>query len=253
MKFRYLETSFHKASWNMGLDVAILEAVAAETQLPTLRFYAWAPRAVSLGYFQGLNDEVDLLACEQRGVDVVRRVTGGGAVFHAQELTYSIVMPENHELASGDILASYRTICGGVIAGLAKLGITAQFAPINDVVAEGKKLSGNAQTRKHGCLLQHGTILLGVDVDEMFALLKVPNEKLKGKLIQDVKARVSSVSLMLGREFSYEDAIPAFKTGFAEAMGLSLIPESPSQTELSRADALAEEKFGNPAWTKRRL
>jgi len=237
----------------MGLDEAILESVAAHAQLPTLRFYAWTPHAVSLGYFQGVNDEVDVEACALRGVDVVRRVTGGGAVYHARELTYSLVMPENHERAAGDILASYRTICGGVIAGLARLGIDAGFAPINDVVAEGKKLSGNAQTRKHGCILQHGTILLDVDVDEMFALLKVPSEKLKGKLIQDVKARVSSVSQMLGRDFAYHEAVPAFREGFAESMELSLIEGNPSDAELVRAEILAEEKFGSQAWTNRRL
>lgn len=243
MRLRFIETGYSSAAFNMGLDEGILNAVAEGRSGPTLRFYAWRPRAVSIGYFQGLEEEVDEAACRSRGVDVVRRVTGGGAVYHADELTYSVVAPEGHPLAAGSILDSYRLLCGGVVEGLKGLGIDAAFAPINDVVADGRKLSGNAQTRKRGCLLQHGTVLLGVDVDEMFALLKVPNEKLKGKLIEDVKARVGSISNSLGRPFGYADALPAFKAGFAKALGAELEDGEPSPAELDDARRLAAEKF----------
>lgn len=252
MRFRFTETGYASAAFNMGLDEGILNAVAEGRSGPTLRFYAWRPRAVSIGYFQGLTDEVDEDACRSRGVDVVRRVTGGGGVYHADELTYSVVMPESHPLAAGSILDTYGLLCGGVVEGLRGLGIDAAFAPINDVVADGRKLSGNAQTRKRGCLLQHGTVLLSVDVDEMFALLKVPNEKLKGKLIEDVKARVSSVSDRLGRPFGYAAALPAFKAGFAKALGVELADGEPSWAELEDARRLAAEKFGDRAWTAKR-
>lgn len=252
MRFRFIETGYSSAAFNMGLDEGILNAVAEGRSGPTLRFYAWRPRAVSIGYFQGLADEVDEDACRSRGVDVVRRVTGGGAVYHADELTYSVVMPESHPLAAGSILDSYRLLCGGVVEGLKLLGIDAAFAPINDVVAGGKKLSGNAQTRKRGCLLQHGTVLLGVDVDEMFALLKVPNEKLKGKLIEDVKARVSSISDRLGRPFGYPEALSAFKAGFVKALGVELADGEPSPAELDDARRLAAEKFGDRSWIAKR-
>ena len=118
MELRVLETGFAPAAFNMGLDEAILDAVAQGLQPPTLRFYAWKPRAVSLGYFQGYEDEVDAAACAARGVEVVRRVTGGGAVFHADELTYSIVLPETHPLAAGTILDTYRALCSGIVEGL---------------------------------------------------------------------------------------------------------------------------------------
>lgn len=250
--FRYLETGEHAAAYNMGLDEAILESVAGGAQPPTLRLYAWKPYAVSIGYFQGVQDEVDLARCAELGIDVVRRLTGGGAVFHAQELTYSLVVPDSHTLVAGTILDSYRSICAGVMRGLQALGIHADFMPLNDVCAADKKLSGNAQTRKHGCVLQHGTILLGLDVDTMFSILKVPNEKLKGKLMQDVRARVSSVSDMLGRPVVYADAVPAFEQGFSEALG-GLAPRSdPDRTEVSRAIELAAERFSSTAWTFRR-
>ncbi|TFG82683.1 MAG: lipoate--protein ligase family protein [Spirochaetales bacterium] len=252
MRLRYIETGFNPAAFNMGLDEAILDAVAAGIQEPTLRLYGWKPRAVSIGYFQGLNDEVDIQACAERNVDVVRRVTGGGAVFHADELTYSILLPESHPLIEGTILDSYRSLCGGVVEGLCSLGIHAEFAPLNDIVADGRKLSGNAQTRRNGCLLQHGTILLSVDVDEMFAVLLVPNEKMKGRLIQDVKARVGSVSAMLGRAFGFGEAIAVFRAGFSRALGADLEPASPSAGELESARRLAESKFGAPGWTGKR-
>lgn len=251
-EFRFLETGANPAAFNMGLDEAILESVSAHEQPPTLRLYAWKPRAVSIGYFQGARDEVDLEHCAELGVDVVRRLTGGGAVFHANELTYSIVMPDTHPLAHGEILDSYRSICAGVIAGLASLDVAAEFAPLNDIVSGGKKLSGNAQTRRRGCVLQHGTVLLGVDLETMFNVLLVPNEKLKGKLIEDVKARVSSVSDILGRIVCYDEAVPAFVSGFSSALG-GLNPCSlPSEAELARAKVLAAERFSSSEWTFKR-
>ncbi len=250
--WRYLETGANDAFFNMGLDEAILESVASGSEPPTLRMYRWKPSAVSVGYFQGVRDEVNLEKCAELGVDVVRRLTGGGAVFHADEITYSIVVPETHALAAGGILDSYKAICAGVVAGLRRLGIPAEFAPLNDIVAGGRKLSGNAQTRKRACLLQHGTILLGVDLEAMFSVLQVPNEKLKGKLIEDVKARVSSVSAMLGRPFSYEEALPAFEQGFADALGVSGKRSLPGADELRRARTNASERFSSEAWTFKR-
>ncbi|HUW70268.1 MAG TPA: lipoate--protein ligase family protein [bacterium] len=250
--FRYLETSEHSAAFNMGLDEAILESVATGVEPPTLRLYAWKPYAVSIGYFQGIEDEVDLGRCATLGIDVVRRLTGGGAVFHAQELTYSLVAPDSHPLVAGTILDSYRSICSGVINGLEVMGIHAEFVPLNDVCANGRKLSGNAQTRKRGCVLQHGTIILGLDVDTMFTILKVPNEKLKGKLMQDVRSRVSSVSDMLGRSVGYMEAVLAFERGFSEALGGLGSRSDPSQTEMSRAMELATERFASASWTYKR-
>jgi len=196
-EFRLLETGFHSAAFNMGLDEALLRSVAEGKSLPTLRFYGWTPAAVSIGYFQGLEEEVDSAACRAAGIDVVRRITGGGAVFHHHEVTYSIVLPLDHPLARRNILESYRLLLGGIVEGMSLLGITAEFAPINDIVTGGKKISGNAQTRKLGCILQHGTIILDVDVDQMFTVLRVPQEKARGKLIEDIKSRVTSVKLCM--------------------------------------------------------
>jgi lipoate-protein ligase A len=256
--FRLLETGFRGAYYNMGLDEALLEAVAAGNSLPVLRLYGWNPPAVSLGCFQGLEEEVDLPSCRARGVDVVRRISGGGAVFHYRELTYSLIMPVSHPLAGGSIRDSYSLLCAGIIAGLARLGVEASFVPINDIVSGGKKVSGSAQTRRQNCLLQHGTILLETDVDLMFSLLKVPQEKLKGKLIADVKERVAGLENILGRVVSFEESALALARGFSEALSLDFSAAYsgpaglPSPAEDSRARQLAEEKFASPDWLRRR-
>ena len=236
----------------MGLDEAILGSVASGRSPPTFRLYEWKPEAISLGYFQGARDEVDVAACAREGVDLVRRITGGGAVFHAAEVTYSIVIPEGHALAPGSILESYRLICSGIVAGLESLGVASEFAPINDIVCGGRKISGNAQTRKLGCLLQHGTILLDVDIDRMFSLLRVPKEKSAGKLISEAKARVTSLGAMLGRRVDYAECSAALTAGFAEALGIEFSAGSPSAEEEAEAVRLAEGKFSRADWVFRR-
>jgi len=235
----------------MGLDQAILEAVAAGTAAPTLRLYGWQPAAISIGYFQGMEEEVDTAACAHHGVDLVRRITGGGAVFHQAELTYSIVLPESHPLANRSIMASYERLCGAVIAGLKLLDLDARFAPINDIVVGAKKVSGNAQTRKLGCLLQHGTILLDVDVDLMFELLRVPSEKAKGKLIADVKERVSGLRQLLNREVSFSEVQAAMEAGFSATLDLAYGGEI-TEAEEARAQELAQERFSDHGWNYRR-
>jgi lipoate-protein ligase A len=247
----------------MGMDEALLESVSRLISPPVLRFYRWTPPAVSVGYFQGLREEVDPEACKRFGVDLVRRISGGGAVFHHAELTYSIIMPLSHPLAGRTISESYRILCPGVIEGLGLLGIPAQFVPINDIHTGDRKISGNAQTRRMGCVLQHGTILLDLDVDLMFELLRVPPEKMKGKIIREVKGRVTSLRAVLGRELPFEEAVPVFTEGFRRALSLEFVspppetpfppePDLPAPAEEARARALAAEKFASPAWIYKR-
>ncbi len=257
MQFRLLNTGFQSAADNMAIDDAVLQHIARGDCLPGLRFYGWTPAAISIGYFQSLEEEVDLSACEKLGVDYVRRITGGGAVLHEHEITYSVHIPESAGLVPSGILESYGKICGGILKGLAHFGLTAQFVPLNDIVlsVDGgfKKISGNAQTRKNGVILQHGTILLKVDVDKMFSLLKVPSEKLKGKLIEDVKQRVTSVSAVLGREVNFEEAFGALQKGFVEEFpNIEFVPGQLTPSEKTLAEELRKEKYGSADWNKKR-
>jgi len=252
MKFRLLDTGFNKAALNMGIDESILRHVSEGKSLQTIRFYGWSPPAVSIGYFQSLEEEVDLEACKKYGVDCVRRITGGGAVYHDRELTYSFIAPEDNTIVPKDIMESYKTVCSGLIRGLGVLGISSEFAPLNDIIAGGKKISGNAQTRREGCILQHGTILLDVDVERMFMLLKVPSEKMRDKIIQNARERVTSARRMLKAEVPYAEAAKAFEEGFQTALGIEFVKGELSQSELDYAYKIAEEKYSSIGWNQRR-
>lgn len=251
-QWRLLQTGFNNASVNMAVDRAILVANSEGLVPPTVRFYGWSPAAISLGYFQSIAEEIDLDACAHLGVEYVRRITGGGAVFHDKELTYSIVVPESHPEIPKNIMGSYRRICGAVMKGLAQLGIVSVYAPINDIVSGGRKISGNAQTRKLGTVLQHGTVLMDVDVDKMFSLLKVPNEKIKDKLIADVKQRVTSIRHLLGTEVSFSQVSNAMKRGFEEEFHVELIDGRLSAREQALAKTFEEECFSTKEWNHRR-
>ena len=165
-EWRLLKTGYNTAYKNMAIDWAVLTANSEDKVPPTVRFYGWKPRAISIGYFQSLEEEVDLDTCSKLGVDYVRRITGGGAVFHDEELTYSIVIPESHPQIPKNIMESYGRICGAIMKGLGNIGIESQYIPINDIISNGRKISGNAQTRKQKTVLQHGTVLMDVDVDD---------------------------------------------------------------------------------------
>jgi lipoate-protein ligase A len=233
---------------NMGLDEACAHALAQGKVPPTIRFYRWKPSAVSIGYFQSLAQEVDVKECAKQGVDIVRRRTGGGAVYHDYEgeITYSVIAPES--LFEKNIVESYKQVAQGIITGLDKLNVKAEFVPINDLVVEGKKISGNAQTRRNGILQMHGTILFDVDVEKMFSVLRVPDEKMKDKVIQNVKERVTSLKKHKVKD--YDKVYDALKHGFLEGKKWDEGKWSPE--ELENAQLLAKEKYSHPQWVEMR-
>jgi lipoate-protein ligase A len=246
-RWRVIDYTENDAFTNMAIDEAVSESVAAGGP-PTIRFYGWKPSAVSIGYFQSLEKEVDAARCVAECVDVVRRRTGGGAVYHdnAGEITYSVIGREG--LFPKDIIASYRLICGWIIDSLGIVGIPAEFKPINDIVVNGKKISGNAQTRRNGVLLQHGTILYSVDVDRMFSVLRVSDEKIKDKMIATVKERVTSI---LQQKRIERDAIyRALVKGFTDGKDFRF--DSLTKNEIPRALGLAETRYKTKEWNRMR-
>ena len=251
MSFRFIEHGANSAAMNMAIDQAIMES-AKKSEVPTVRFYSWNPPAVSIGYFQGLTQEIDLEKCKEFGVDFVRRITGGGAVFHDAELTYSFICTEESGVVPKKIIESYKKICEPIILGLKDFGLTAQFVPLNDIVVNGKKVSGNAQTRRGGVILQHGTILMQVDVDKMFSLLKVPSEKIREKLISDVKQRVTSLEEQAGKKILFSELSKSLKTGFEETFGEELIKGPLSRMEMELAEKISNERFSSKDWNFKR-
>jgi lipoate-protein ligase A len=239
-KIRVLETGYNNAALNMAIDEVLIENIG---DAPILRIYGWRPAAVSIGYFQSIREEVDLEKCSKIGVDVVRRLTGGGAVLHETELTYSFITKQYPQ----NIMESYRWICETIVISIKRLGFDASFVPLNDIVVKGKKVSGSAQTRRKGVLLQHGTLLLGVDVDKMFCVLKVPSEKFKDKIIKDVKERVTSLA-----GTTFEEMASSLKTSFATEFDAKLLADTMSTEEINHANWLAERKYNSREWNRRR-
>ncbi len=243
IEWRVIQLKEHSAYTNMATDESILEHIRDRKSDPTIRFYIWNPSAVSIGRFQSMNDEVNIARCSELGIDYVRRITGGGAVYHDREgeLTYSIIGEER--LFPKGIRESYRLICGWIINGLKSIGIDAEFAPINDILSGGKKISGNAQTRREGVLLQHGTILYKLDVAKMFSVLNVSKEKISDKMIKSVEERVTSVHSQTGA--SFEELYKAIMHGFTEYKDYKVGMLDPS--ELNRAAEL-EKKYSSNEW-----
>jgi len=187
------------------------------------------------------------------GVDVIRRITGGGAVFHDRdgEVTYSIVLPNGHDAVRGGAKESYKVLCGGIVEALRILGIDANFAGINDVVVNGKKISGSAQTRKSWGVLQHGTLLYDLRPDVMFTLLRVPDEKMRDKMVASIYERVTSLK-HLGIDASRKDVEDALVEGFSRVLGEEMEASEPTDEERKLAEELVRERYGNREWNFRR-
>jgi len=260
-QWRVVELETRDAFENMAIDEAVSELVATKDSPPTIRFYRWKPSAISIGYFQSLHDEVDVDACEKAGVDFVRRRTGGGAVYHDYEgeLTYSVIAPES--IFPKGIIDSYHCICGWIMDSLKHVGVETEFKPINDIVmAEGavgpdgevvggKKISGNAQTRRQGVLLQHGTILYKVDVRKMFSLLKVGQDKISDKMIATVEDRVTSVNKLMP-DLSFDSLYQAVLEGFTQ--GKKWDRGEWTLAEMMRAQELADRRYSTKEWKEMR-
>ncbi len=252
MKFRLLLTGYNDAFTNMAIDESVMVHVGQGVSPPTIRLYGWSPPAVSIGYFQGLEEEVDLNRCANLGIDYIRRITGGGAVFHESEVTYSFSILETSLLIPNNVLESYKFICGGIVEGLKELGIDSEFAPLNDIIVNGRKISGSAQTRRNRTILQHGTVLIDTDVEKMFSVLKVPQEKIKDKLIKEVKDRVTSLKGALGREVEFQEVCQALAKGFERSLEIELEKGELTDTELRLAKDINEERYHSEKWNHRR-
>ena len=245
--WRVLKSREDKGAMQMAIDEAILTA-RSKNQVPnTLRFFTWKPVAVTIGFFQSLEQEIDVKKTSELGIDIIRRYTGGGAVLHDKELTYSMTLSEKD--VPQDIIESYKKICAGIVNGLKSIGIDSAFSPINDIIVNGKKISGNAQTRRSGVVLQHGTILLDVDAKKMFSVLKVPDEKIRDKSIKNVEERVTSLKKELGgRDITLKDLEKALTAGFEQVFDVKFAEGELTLGEIKTAERLYKEKYSTREW-----
>ncbi|KKM08910.1 hypothetical protein SY88_20780 [Clostridiales bacterium PH28_bin88] len=264
MKWRLLDTGYLDGYTNMAVDEAVMVMHSRGAVPPTLRFYRWDPPTMTVGYFQDTGREIDLPACRERGVQVVRRLTGGRAVLHHQETTYSIVAREDHPVVTGSVLESYLRLSQGLLAGLKSLGVPAELsrgtpkqgdsaacfdAPSwYELVAGGKKLVGSAQTRRGGCVLQHGSIPLEMDAGMLFECLRFDNPAVRDRLKRSFAHQATSLTEVLERDVTHDEAASALAKGFAEALGIKLVPGFLTAEEMSLATELKQAKYATEAW-----
>jgi lipoate-protein ligase A len=263
--WRLLDTAQDCGAANMAVDEAILRAVQASLVPPTLRLYGWHPPCLSLGQAQPAA-EVDWEACRRLGIDVVRRSTGGRAILHVDELTYSLAAPESDPRVAGDIVSSYRKISAGLLAGLRLLNVpgleskpqassTHRVLPASpvcfqapshyEITVDGKKLAGSAQKRSRGALLQHGAIPLRGDIARICRLL-LPRPKEAA-----LRARATTLEAAIGRVPSFDELAAALALGFSQALGVELAAGQLTLQEQRWAAELRRDKYGRDEWTRR--
>ena len=252
--WRLLNIETHNAFINMAVDEAILTARVQKLVPNTLRLFCWKPSAVSIGRFQKIENEVQLENCKAHGVDVVRRITGGGAVYHDSEgeITYSVVAAKD-DLEAKDIGEVYAKIYGGLAEALKILGINADFNKGDakncpNMTVKGKKISGSAQSHKGGCFLQHGTVLLDVDLEKMFTFLRVPWAKTCMEIVCIAKDKITSIKKELGRNISVKEVAQALVEGFQKALNIELVNGELTSYERELAEKLCNWKYATREW-----
>jgi lipoate-protein ligase A len=247
---------------NMATDEAIARAVGAGLVPPTLRLYAWEPPCLSLGRAQP-GDDTDRAACARDGVHVVRRPTGGRAILHSDELTYSVVAPLHEPRVSGDIPTSYRRLSRALLVTIQHLNVTAQSqisnthyqtpAPVcfevpsnyEITTADGRKLVGSAQMRANDVVLQHGTLPLVGDIARICRYL------VNAPAPERVRARAATLESALGRPVRWDEAAAAVIKGFSAALELTLNPGELTVEEQGWVVELRAAKYADDAWTWR--
>lgn len=267
---RVISTPGCSAAYNMAVDESLFNACRRNPERMTLRIYSWHPPALSVGYGQDLEKEVDPGECERYGIDLVRRITGGRAVLHDQELTYSLVMPESHPVAgtgSGTMLrgageALARTLRRFGIPGEPALEESCGMGGRGDVcftatgryevTVHGGKLAGSAQRRSGGCVLQHGSILLGPGHKRLPLLVPSRDRDRRETVARLLNQRTISVSDLISGLPSFEEWTDSLSRSFTEQFNLEGRTDVLNEEERSEAERLARTRYGNAEWTFRR-
>lgn len=251
--WRLLPLQTNNAFMNMAIDEAILTARIARQVPNTLRFYRWQPSAVSVGKNQNPENEIYIDACKQSGVDVVRRISGGGTVYHdfEGEITYSITA-QTADFGTGEITSVYFKIYEAITDALRLLGVPADFSSGDakncpNLTVNCKKISGSSQTITRGVVLQHGTILRAVDLPKMFKLLKLKNATCT-EAADIAKRKITSIEDELGHQVNPETIANALSQGFKAILKIQLEEGELTPTELETANKLYKEKYLTKEW-----
>jgi lipoate-protein ligase A len=256
----------------MAVDEAILEQAGSGRVPPTLRLYRWQPACLSLGYAQPSSD-ADREELARRGWELVRRPTGGRAILHIDELTYSVCGPQDEPRLAGSVLESYRILARALLEALRLLGLPAQAHPQAtsagsaaseaqnpvcfevpshyEITVDGKKLIGSAQARRKGGVLQHGSLPLSGDLARITSGLAFSSPQERQSAAARLLGRATTVEQILGASPAWEVLRQAFRQAFQEELNLEMVPGDLTAQEYQRANQLVEEKYANPDWTER--
>lgn len=270
--WRFLDTGYADPFYNMAVDEAIA-IVGREGWPPTVRVYAWRPAAISIGYSQRVHSTVSLKKCARRGIPLVRRLTGGRAVFHDQEVTYSVIAERGHLQSSGSVLETYKHIGQGLISSLERLGVQAFLRRVGfgdaehgstcdltpcftssgryEVTIGDRKVVGSAQRQIGEVVLQHGSLLTGEGHLKIAQLL--PLGLAEGdKMAQELRDKTISLGALLLRPVSYTEVAEALFLGFQAAFQVPMEPGQLRSDEEELAHRLIRERYGRQEWTLRR-
>lgn len=265
--YRFLNTNVQDAAMNMAIDESILTHHLEGEVPPTLRVFRWSQPSISLGRFQSVEREIVSEQCLERGVALVRRPTGGRAVYHRDEFTYSIVMSKRFGIPSG-IIAAYAFLAKGLLAALMRLGVQAElsdgrvsknpsaacFASSTqaDLTSGGFKLIGSAQVWKDDTLLQQGSLPLDDRAAEFFTMLRFPNEAARKEAFALYSEKTTPLHTFA--PYATWDAVAdAFKCGFSAALQVDFVPDTLSHSEWELAKQLVQDKYSKLEWRKERI
>jgi lipoate-protein ligase A len=251
--WRLIPLETHNGFMNMAIDEAILTSRIQNLVPNTIRFYQWKPSAVTIGKNQNPNEQVYLGALREHGVGLVRRTSGGGTVYHDKtgEITYSVTA-QTGDLGQ-DVTSVYTSVYAAVNDALRLIGIAADYSQGNPkncptLTVAGKKISGSAQTLRHGVVQQHGTLLLSVDLPLMFKLLRVPFTDDCDLAAQIAQRKITSVQNELHHAVSAETVQNALAQGFKAILKVNLENGALTQFEQALANKFYKEKFSTPGW-----
>jgi lipoyl(octanoyl) transferase len=260
--WRLLVTEPQDGPTNMALDEALWRGRLVGEGPPTVRFFAWAPPTISVGSGQRLDSGLNLAACRRWGVGLVRRPTGGSAIYHdgpERELTYCVVAGPEDFVGAGALLEAYRWIAQALVEGLGRLGVPAEMVPVvpsasrppafcfartgsYEIEVAGRKLVGSAQRRRRGGFLQHGSVMLGADAERLRALFPAEGDPLAG---------MTTIEAVTGRRPGFDEAAAALAEGFTRAHGVDLRPGGLAPSEQELVDRLVRDKYATAEWNER--
>lgn len=272
--WNFINTGSKDPYYNMAMDEALLNFVSRVEIDPVIRFYTWNPATLSIGYFQRLQKEIDIDKVKEKGFGLVRRQTGGRGVLHDKELTYSVIVPESHPNMPSTVTEAYRVISQGLLEGFKNLGFDTYFAvpktpeerqklkqPRSSVcfdapswyelVVEGRKIAGSAQTRQKGVILQHGSILQDIDIDELFDMFIYKNERLKLKMKEAFVEKAVAINDISDEHITISQMEEAFEKGFKKGLNIELKPLELTEAQLAEVEELTE-KYRSDEWMFRK-